>query len=55
MSYQCDEAKLSAEEIAEIYRNMEAMGLSQVPSRVIPNLGTRCVSSLHSSILVQPT
>jgi len=30
MNYQCDEAKLSAEEIAEIYRNMEARGLSRV-------------------------
>jgi hypothetical protein len=30
MNYQCDEARLSAEEIAEIYRNMEARGLSHV-------------------------
>jgi len=26
MNYQCDEARLSAEEISEIYRNMEAKG-----------------------------
>jgi hypothetical protein len=55
MNYQFEEARLSAEEIVEIHRNMEARGLSQVPSRVIPNRGTRCVSSLHSSSLVQPT
>jgi formylmethanofuran dehydrogenase subunit E len=30
MNYQCDEAKLSAKEIAEIYRNMEARGLTNV-------------------------
>ncbi len=30
MNYQCDQARLSAEEIAEIYRNMEARGLSHV-------------------------
>jgi len=30
MNYECDEARLSAEEIAEIYRNMEARGLSHV-------------------------
>jgi hypothetical protein len=30
MNYQCDEARLSAEEIAEIYRNMEARKLSHV-------------------------
>jgi formylmethanofuran dehydrogenase subunit E len=30
MNWQCDEARLSKEEIAEIYRNMEAKGLSQV-------------------------
>jgi hypothetical protein len=30
MNYQCDEARLSAKEIAEIHRNMEARGLSQV-------------------------
>ena len=30
MNYQCEEAKLSVEEIAEIYRNMEARGLSHV-------------------------
>ena len=30
MNHQCDEARLSAEEIAEIYRNMEARGLSHV-------------------------
>ena len=30
MNYQCEEAKLSTEEIAEIYRNMEARGLSHV-------------------------
>jgi hypothetical protein len=30
MNYQCDEARLSAEEIAEIYRNMEARGLKHV-------------------------
>ena len=30
MNFQCDEARLSAEEIAEIYRNMEARGLSHV-------------------------
>ena len=30
MNYQYDEARLSAEEIAEIYRNMEARGLSHV-------------------------
>jgi hypothetical protein len=30
MNYQCEEAKLSTEEIAEIYRNMEATGLSHV-------------------------
>lgn len=55
MDHQYEEAKLSAMEIVEIYRNMEAMGLSQVPSCVIPNLGIRCVSSLHSSSLGQPT
>ena len=30
MNFQCDEARLSAEEIAEIHRNMEARGLSHV-------------------------
>ncbi|MBN1105068.1 MAG: hypothetical protein JXL84_16760 [Deltaproteobacteria bacterium] len=30
MNCQCDEARLSEEEIAEIYCNMEAMGLSHV-------------------------
>ena len=30
MNHQYEEAKLSAEEIAEIYRNMKARGLSQV-------------------------
>ena len=30
MNHQCEEAKLSTEEIAEIYRNMEARGLSHV-------------------------
>ncbi len=30
MNHQYEEAKLSAEEIAEIYRNMEARGLSHV-------------------------
>jgi hypothetical protein len=30
MNYQCDEEKLSAEEIAEIHRNMEIKGLSHV-------------------------
>ena len=30
MNYQCGEARLSAEEIAEIYRNMEARGLTHV-------------------------
>jgi len=30
MNYQCDEAKLSTNEIQEIYRNMEARGLSLV-------------------------
>ena len=30
MNWQCDEAKLSKEEIAEIYRNMEARGLTHV-------------------------
>jgi len=30
MNYQCDEARLSAEEIAEIRRNMEIRGLSHV-------------------------
>jgi hypothetical protein len=30
MNYECNEARLSAEEIAEIYRNMEARGLSRV-------------------------
>ena len=30
MNYQCNEARLSAEEIAEIHRNMEARGLSRV-------------------------
>ncbi len=30
MNYQCEEAKLSAKEIAEICRNMEAKGLSHV-------------------------
>ena len=30
MNYQFEEAKLSAEEIAEIYRNMEIKGLSHV-------------------------
>ena len=30
MNCQCEEANLSAEEIAEIHRNMEARGLSQV-------------------------
>ena len=30
MSFECEGAKLSAEEIAEIYRNMEAKGLDQI-------------------------
>jgi hypothetical protein len=30
MNYECKEAKLSAEEIAEIYRNMKAYGLTHV-------------------------
>jgi len=30
MNYQCGEARLSTEEIAEIHRNMEARGLSHV-------------------------
>jgi hypothetical protein len=30
MNYQCDEARLSAEEISEICRNMEAKGLPHV-------------------------
>ena len=30
MNYACEEAKLSATEIEEIYRNMEARGLSHV-------------------------
>jgi len=30
MNYQCDEARLSAKEIAEIHCNMEARGLSHV-------------------------
>ena len=30
MNYQCDKAKLSTNEIAEIYRNMEARGLTNV-------------------------
>ena len=30
MNYQCEEAKLSVEEIAEIYRNMQARGLTHV-------------------------
>ncbi len=30
MNHQYEEAKLSTEEIAEIYRNMEARGLSHV-------------------------
>ena len=30
MDYACEEAKLSATEIAEIYRNMEARGLTHV-------------------------
>jgi hypothetical protein len=30
MNYECEEVKLSMEEIAEIYRNMEARGLSHV-------------------------
>jgi hypothetical protein len=30
MNHQYEEAKLSAEEIAEIYRSVEAKGLSQV-------------------------
>ena len=30
MNFQCDEARLSAEEIAEIHRNMEIKGLSHV-------------------------
>jgi len=29
MNYQCDEARLSAEEIAEIYHNMETKGLTR--------------------------
>ena len=33
MNYQCDEARLSAGEIAEIHRNMEARGLSHVFSQ----------------------
>lgn len=28
MPYECEEARLSAEEIAEIYRNMKAKGLN---------------------------
>ena len=30
MNYQCNEARLSIEEIAEIYRNMEAKGLTHI-------------------------
>jgi len=30
MNWQCDEARLSEENIAEIYRNMETRGLSHV-------------------------
>jgi hypothetical protein len=30
MNYECQEAKLSSEEIAEIYRNMEARGFRHV-------------------------
>jgi len=30
MNYQCEEAKLSTEEIAEIYRNMEIEGLTHI-------------------------
>jgi hypothetical protein len=30
MNLQCDEARLSEEEIAEIYRNMKARGLTHV-------------------------
>ena len=30
MNHQCDEARLSAEEVAEISRNMEARGLTHV-------------------------
>ena len=30
MNYECNEARLSGEEIVEIYRNMEARGLSHV-------------------------
>ena len=30
MNYQCEEAKLSAKEVEEIYRNMETKGLSHV-------------------------
>jgi hypothetical protein len=30
MKYECNEARLSAEEIAEIYRNMDACGLTHV-------------------------
>jgi hypothetical protein len=30
MNYQCEKAKLSAEEIAELYRNMEGRGSSHV-------------------------
>ena len=30
MNFQCEEAKLSTEEIAEIYRNMKARSLSHV-------------------------
>ena len=30
MNYQCEEAKLSAKEVAEIYRNMEAKGLNRI-------------------------
>ena len=30
MNYQCDEARLSAKEVQEIYRNMEAKGLTHI-------------------------
>jgi len=36
MKFQCDEARLSTEEIAEIYRNMEARGLSHVFCQACP-------------------
>jgi hypothetical protein len=33
MNYQCEEAKLSTEEIAEIYRNMDTQDRGAAPAR----------------------